>query len=387
MITKKQYYFDYAASTPLDEAVLEEMSPYFSEQFFNPSATYAPAKEVRQSLHDARARVARVLGAKPEEIIFTAGGTEANNLAIQGILGQFPAGTCLIGALEHDSVRMPAHESARMRELPVDEVGHVLLDKIEQLVADDTVLVSVMYANNEIGTIEHLHKITTVLDTIKKRRQSDGNELPLYFHTDACQAANYLNLQVHRLGVDLMTLNGGKIYGPKQSGCLFIKRGTHLSPQIVGGGQEYGYRSGTENVPAIIGFAAALEQAQDMRKAESARLQKLQRHVLKTVSSLSGTVIITGPKKNRLPNNIHLMIPGFKNETLLLQLEQHGILAAAGSACSAQNDEAYSHVLEAIGVDELCARSSIRLTMGRGTDDAAVDALLSALRDLISGKQ
>ena len=356
------------------------MQPYFTDKFYNPSATYLPAANIRNDLDEARARIANLLGARPGEIVFTAGGTEANNLAIHGIMSQFPGSNLIVSAVEHESVLAAAHQYNH-REAPVNSQGLVDVDKLAELINEQTVLVSVMYANNEVGTIQPIRQISQKLDQVRRQRQKQGNELPIYFHTDAAQAAAYLDLHASRLDVDLMTINGGKIYGPKQTGVLFVSHKLQLTPQILGGGQERGLRSGTENVAGFIGLATALDLVQDRRHEESERLTKLQEQFLRQLSQNIPTAIINGSLKNRLPNNIHITLPGKDNERLLLQLEQEGILAAAGSACSASNEEP-SHVLRAMGLGADHAQSSLRFTMGRQTTLQQVNQTIRALERL-----
>lgn len=371
-------YLDYAAATPLMPDVLTVMQPYFATEFYNPSATYQAAQIVHKDLERARAKVAHWLGARPSEIIFTAGGTEANNLAIHGVLRQFPDGNVVVSAVEHESVLVPAR-GYECREVAVQPDGRLKLDDLERQIDDRTVLVSVMYANNEIGTIQPLREAAKL---VAAKRQARGpNSRPLLLHTDACQAANYLDLHVARLGVDLLTLNGGKIYGPKQSGALYVKAGTVLQAQVLGGGQERGLRSGTENVAAAIGLATALEQAQNRRHDEVERLRLLQRQFLQLLGEQMSAAVVNGSRKHRLPNNVHLTLAGKDNERLLIQLEQAGILAAAGSACSA-SDEEPSHVLRAIGLSDAEARASLRFTMGRGTTPAMIEHTVQQLREL-----
>lgn len=374
-------YLDHAAATPMDPAVQKAMQPYLADNFYNPSATYLPAQAVSKELAAARARVAKVLGAKPAEIIFTAGGTESNNLAIRGIMSCYPKSTVVVGAIEHESVLQPAALYRRI-VAPVSPDGTIDLDKLAKLITDDTALVSVMYANNEIGTIQPIKKVAQLVADIRSHRQKRKVKQPLYLHTDACQAANYLDLHVSRLGVDLMTLNGGKIYGPKQSGVLYVRGGVDLEPLIYGGGHERGLRSGTENVAADIGFAKALEITQTKRHAEAKRLQALQYTFFKALKHQLPNVVINGSLNHRLPNNIHLTLPGQDNERLLIKLEEQGILAAAGSACSASNEEP-SHVLRAIGLSDNEAQSSIRLTAGRTTTQKDIAHTINALSDTI----
>jgi cysteine desulfurase len=356
---------------------LQAMQPYFTEQFYNPSASYAPARQVSADVQQARAKVAHWLGTRPSEITFTAGGTEANNLAIHGIMQRYPQSNIVVSAIEHDAVLRPAARYG-IRLARVTSQGLVDLADLQSKIDEHTVLVSVMYANNEIGTIQPVKEVAALVASIRQERRQQGNELPLYLHTDACQAASYLDLHVSRLGVDLMTINGGKIYGPKQSGALYIKAGLELLPLVQGGGQEHGLRSGTENVPAFVGLAAALDISQAMRHDEVYRLQGLQQHFYKQLAAKLPQAVINGSTKKRLPNNVHVALPGHDNERVLLELEARGILAAAGSACSASSEEP-SHVLRALGLSDADAQSSLRFTMGRSTDQAAVDRLVDAL--------
>jgi cysteine desulfurase len=375
-------YFDHAAATPMDPRVLEAMQPYFAEQFYNPSALYSSALQVVKDIAGARANVAAILGARPSEIIFTAGGTEANNIAIHGVMAAHPGKKMLLTSVEHDSVLEPGREFGAT-ELGVQPDGRVKVERLEQAITDDTVLVSVQYANNEIGTVQPIRDIGLIIKTIRKARRAAGNDTPLYFHSDACQASPYLDLHVARLGVDLLTLNGGKMYGPKQSGVLYVAGGIVLAPLVRGGGQERNIRSGTENVPAIIGFSKALELVQADRKTEAERLIKLRDSCIAQLEAVIPGIAITGSRKFRLPNNVHITVQGKDNERLLVQLDEAGILAAAGSACSASNEEA-SHVLLALDMSEAQARSSLRFTFGHSTDEAAVKKLVATLVELLA---
>jgi cysteine desulfurase len=377
---KDYLYFDHAAATPVDSRVLEAMLPYFSEQFYNPSALYGPAVAVANAVAAARATVGQLIGAHPSEVVFTAGGTEANNLAIRGVMEHFPGKKMATLAIEHDSVLGPAslYDSTIV---PVGEDGRAKLAAIKDAVTDDTVLVSVQYGGNEIGTVQPLSDIGQFIKEARQARREAGNDTPLYLHTDACQVPLYLDVHVARLGVDLLTLNGGKIYGPKQSGVLYVARGVELAPLILGGGQERAIRSGTENVPAIIGFARALDLAQAGRKAESSRLSKLRDDCMQELEAKVPGLEITGSKRFRLPNNVHVTIDGTDNERLLFELDQRGILAAAGSACSASSEEP-SHVLKALGFTDAKARGSLRFTFGHATNKSAIDTLIKTLADL-----
>lgn len=379
----KSRYFDYAAATPMDARVLEKMQPYFSDQFYNPSATYLPAQTVRKELDAARTTIGGIIGAQKSEIIFTAGGTEANNLAIQGVLRHFPEGNVIVSAIEHDSVIRPA-ELFDHAVAPVGPQGIIDVDRLVALINDHTVLISVMYANNEVGTVQPIRSIAQALEGIRRRRRADGNMLPLYLHTDAAQAAAYQDIHVSRLHVDLMTVNGGKIYGPKQSGFLFVSSKVALSPLIVGGGQERGMRSGTENVAGTIGLAAALQLVQERRHDESLRLRQFQGLFLELLKTHIPAAVVNGSLTQRLPNNVHLTIPGRDNERMLLELEEYGILAAAGSACSA-SDEEPSHVLRAMGLSDEDAQASLRFTMGILTTEedvrTAVEKLAASIQN------
>lgn len=375
-------YLDYAAATPLAPEAFVVMFPYFRDKFYNPSATYLAAIDIKKDLETARASVAGQLGTRPREIIFTAGGSEANNLAIRGVLEAFPGKKIVTSSIEHDSVLITTQHYAHAFA-PVNSQGQLDVAATEALIDDNTVLVSCMLVNNEVGTIQPITKLAGVIEGIRAKRKTAGNTLPLYLHTDACQAGLYLDLHVSRLGVDMMTLNGGKIYGPKQSGILFIKNGVQLHPQILGGGQERGMRSGTENVAFAVGFAWALSAAQANRHQEGKRVSDLQRQFITGLQTAIPSVIINGSVKNRLPNNVHVTFPGQDNERLLFALDEQGIMAAAGSACSASSDEP-SHVLKAMGISEQDAQSSLRFSMGHDTTSEAIERVIAVLSELVS---
>ncbi len=374
-------YLDFAAATPLDPKVEAAMRPYWQTKFYNPSANYLAGQGVAKDIQVARASVAAILGTRPSEIIFTAGGTESDNLAINGVMQIYPKAKLLVSATEHEAVLQTA-QAYKHQLIPVNQQGVVDLAKLADLIDDQTVLISVMYANNEIGTIQPLHQIAKLIKVVKQDRQKAGNKLPLFFHTDASQAANYLDLHVSRLGVDLMTLNGGKIYGPKQTGALFVKAGLVLLSQIKGGGQERGLRSGTENVPGIIGFAKALQIAQNQRDKEVKRLQALQKSFTEQLQKALPKAIINGGKQ-RLPNNVHITIPGIDNERVMMQLDEQGVVCAVGSACSASNEEP-SHVLKAIGLTDTEAQSSLRFSLGRPTTAQDIKVSVQALQQILS---
>lgn len=375
-------YLDYAAATPLDQRVLDAMQPYHQAQFYNPSATYRSALDVHAALETARAGIAHWFGSRPSEVVFTAGGTEANNLAIRGVMQRYPTSNVVVSAIEHSAVLEPARRYD-CREAGVMTDGRLDLADLSLKIDDQTVLVSIMYANNEIGTVQPLHDVASLLAGIKKQRRANGNATPLYLHSDACQAGNYLDLHTSRLGVDLMTINGGKLYGPKQSGALYVKAGLVLEPLLYGGGQERGLRSGTENVAGAIGLAVALDLAQRQRPAETKRLHSLQLEFYRLLQTQLPSAIINGSRKHRLPNNLHLTVPGFDNERLLIQLDEAGVMAAAGSACSASDVEA-SHVLRALSLSTAAARSSLRFSMGQATTLPMIERTVQLLAGFVA---
>lgn len=374
-------YLDYAAATPMDQSVFLAMQPYFSDKFYNPSATYLASQAVKKDLEAARGRIAHWLGARSSEVIFTAGTTEANNLVIQGVMRQFPNANLVVSAIEHDSV-LAAAELFDHKIAPVTAKGLLDVEHTKQLIDDNTVLVSVMYANNEVGTIQPIKQLGSLVEAIRKDRRQRGVTSPLYLHTDAAQAVNYLDLHAARLKVDFMSINGGKMYGPKQSGALYVNAHARLQPQILGGGQEKGLRSGTENVAGSIGLARALESTQEMRHQEAARLRQIQHAFIRSLKEQIPAAVINGSVDNRLPNNVHITIPGHDNERLLMMLDEQGILCAAGSACSA-SDEEPSHVLRAMGISEADAQASLRFTMGRQTMLEDIEKTVTVLRSLL----
>lgn len=375
-------YLDHAAATPLDDDVIAAMQPYFATKFYNPSAVYLVAKAVAADIAAARQKVAGVLGVRPAEITFTAGGTEANNLAIHGVMSQFPGAHMVVSAVEHDSVLESAKEYDHS-VVKVNPDGRINLEAFEAAITDKTVLVSVMYVNNEIGTVMPLAKIAKIIAQIRTARQAADNILPLYFHTDAAQAPLYFDLHVTRLGVDLFTLNGGKIYGPKQSGLLYANASVELAARIIGGGQEFGRRSGTENVPAIIGLSHALSTAAEQYRSAATQLGSLQKLFFDEVAQHIPQAVCNGSQKYRTPNNVHLTLPGTDNERLIMELDERGIMCAVGSACSASSDQP-SHVLKAIGLSDEHAQASLRFTMGKNTTKADIRRTVEVLAELVA---
>jgi cysteine desulfurase len=288
----------------------------------------------------------------------------------------------VLGATEHSSIIEPA-KAYDHSLVAVHPDGRTDLENLKKSITDDTVLVSIMLANNEIGTIAPIKKVANIIKKIREARIKAGNKIPLYLHSDICQAVLYLDTHPARLGVDLMTFNGGKIYGPKQSGLLYVKTGIVLDSLIQGGGQERNLRSGTENVPSIIGFSVALRKAVKRHESNHKKLTDLQKTFINLLSQHVPQASLNGPTDYRLPNNIHITIPGIDNERIMMELDERGIECAVGSACSASSDEP-SHVLKAIGMTDVEAQSSLRFTMGLETTKEDIKTAVLALRECVS---
>ena len=358
----QQIYLDHAAATPMDERVLMAMRPYFSDDFYNPSSPYAPAVKVRQDYEDAKHSLAVSIGAKPGEIIITAGATESINLAFNAVNGHV-----IVSSIEHHAVL----NCAKLCEHTIvqsDERGFVSADTIKLAIKSNTQLISVALANNEIGTVQPLRDIAQIVKLERESRLMRGDKTPIYLHCDASQGVGQLDINVARLGVDMLTINSGKIYGPKMVGLLWAASYVRLNPQIVGGGQERGIRSGTENVAGVIGFARALEFVTTHRKYEAERLAKLRDGLQKTLTDQFSNAIISGHVKHRLAGHLHISFPGLDGERLIFLLENRGVLVSTGSACAA-NKGTRSHVLTAIGLSPEVADGSVRITLGHLSTD------------------
>lgn len=360
------YYLDHAAATPIDERVLAAMQPFFSDAFFNPSSPYAPAIAVRREYEAAKSRLAATIGAKGDELIITAGATESINLAFSSVKGHV-----VTSNIEHHAV-LKAAELHDHTLVEPNQKGSVSAEAVQVAITPETELVSVHLANNEIGTIQPIREIAVVVDAEKARRKEAGEARAIYFHCDGSQGFGQIDVNVARLGVDMLTLNSGKIYGPKQVALLWCKPGVHVLPQIVGGGQERGLRSGTENVAGVVGFAKAAELAHGHKKSEAERLMKL-RDTLQSrlVESFGDTMIISGNQKKRLPGSLHISFPGIDGERLVFSLESERVLLATGSACAA-NQGTRSHVLTAIGMSDEEADGSLRITLGHLNDEKSL---------------
>jgi cysteine desulfurase len=356
-------YLDHAAATPIDPRVLAAMQPFFSDDFYNPSSPYSPAVLVRRAYDDAKHTLAQQIGAKADELIVTAGATESINLAFHGGTGHV-----IVPNIEHHAVLAAAklHDHTL---IAADERGLVSADLIKAAIRPDTWLVSVAIANNELGTTQPIRDIAQVIKAEREARLGRGETTPIYLHSDASQGVGQIDINVARLGIDMLTLNSGKIYGPKQVGLLWAASDVQLTPLIVGGGQERGLRSGTENVAGTIGFAKALTLVCEHRKFESERLAKLRDYMQSALAEAFSEAVFSGHQKHRLSGHLHVSFPGLDGERLVFMLENRGVLVATGSACAA-NKGTRSHVLSAIGLAPEVADGSLRLTLGHlSTED------------------
>jgi cysteine desulfurase len=376
-VNSELIYLDHAAATPLDARVLEAMQPYLSDLFFNPSSPYAPALAVRRDYEAAKHTIAQAIGAKPDELVMTAGATESINLAFGSI-----GGHAIAANIEHHAI-LAAIKRRDHTLINVTSTGLVTVDSIKAALRPDTQLISVALANNELGTIQPLRDIAQLVREERTRRLATGSTVPLYLHSDASQGVGQIDVHVARLGVDLLTLNAGKIYGPKQVGLLWASSHVVLSPQIVGGGQERGLRSGTENVAGVIGFAKALYLAEKSRKTESERLRQLRDSLERRLVDAFPDAVVSGSRKKRLPGHLHISFPGIDAERVIFGLETRGVLVATGSACAA-NKGTRSHVLEAIGLAPEVADGSLRLTLGHLSQNDTIQAAGEHIIDVIT---
>lgn len=356
-MSTEQIYLDYAAATPIDERVIAVMQKYFTDDFYNPSSPYMPAVRVRRAFEDAKQTLANLIGAKSGAVIMTAGATESINLAFNWVNGHV-----VVPSIEHHAVLRCASALSHTI-VSADSRGYVSAEVIKEAIQPDTQLVSVALANNELGTIQPIRAIAEIIKNEREQRLISGNLTPIFLHCDASQGAGQIDINVARLGVDMMTINAGKIYGPKQVGLLWADSRVQLAPQIVGGGQERGMRSGTENVAGTIGFAKALELVIEHRTFESERLAKLRDDLQRTLTSAFSDAVVSGYEKHRLASYLHISFPGIDAERLIFILENRGVLVASGSACAA-NKGTRSHVLTAIGLTPELADGSIRITLG-----------------------
>jgi cysteine desulfurase len=373
-------YLDHAATTPVDARVLEAMRPYFDADYGNPASVHAFGRRAERALETARREIAEILSCAPGEIIFTGCGSEADNLALRGAAlaarAKTGAAHLITTPIEHAAVietarQLRDHFGVTLTEVQVDDVGRVNPDDVDRALRPDTALVSVMYANNEIGTIEPIADIATLC-----------RERGVRLHTDAVQAASQLDVDVQRLGVDFLALGAHKFYGPKGVGALYIRAGSPLLPAQTGGGHEYGLRAGTQNVPYIVGLAEALKITASERDAHNARFRALRERVIEGVLGTIPLSRLTGHRTERLPNHASFVFEGVNGNDLLMHLDLAGIAASSGSACKT-GDPKPSEVLLALGLEPEWALGSLRITVGRATTDAHIDRLLSVLPEVV----
>ncbi len=371
----KTIYFDHAATTPVDPQVLEAMLPYFTEHYGNPSELHRLGREARAAVEQARAQVAAALGAGEKEIVFTGGGTESDNLALFGYLSRFQPGHLVVSAIEHPAVLEAARALNRqgwaVDFVPVDGDGVVDLDAYQQAFRDDTRLASVMLANNVVGTVQPVAELARI-----------AHEKGAAFHTDAVQAVGALPVDVAELGVDLLSLSGHKLYGPKGIGALYVKRGTRLQPLLHGGGHERRLRSGTENVPGVVGLGVAIGLATGQLNEVRPRLESLRDRLAAGVQERVPEVIRLGHPTQRLPGNVAFSVRYIEGESMLLRLDAHGFMVSSGSACASGSLEP-SHVVLALGLRAEDAHGSIRISLGRENTGEEVDAFLDAFPAIV----
>ena len=374
----ERIYLDYAATTPVHPDVLEAMRPYFTENFGNPSAIHACGQTARGAVDEARAKVAGLIGSKPEEIVFTGGGTEADNFAIEGTAyaNEKRGNHIITSSIEHHAVletcKFLEKRGFSVTYLPVDSYGLVDPDAVRKALTPKTVLVSVMQANNEVGTIQPLAEISKIT-----------REAGIWLHTDAVQTAGHIPADVNELGVDLLSMSAHKLYGPKGIGALYIRKEKNLVPFMHGGEQESGRRAGTENVPGIVGFGKAAELAQKEMTQEAKRLTGLRDKLIAGLMEHIDHTHLNGHPVKRLPNNVNLSIEYVEGESMCLNLDLAGVCSSTGSACSSGSLEA-SHVLLAMGIPPERARASLRFTLGKWTTDKEIEKVIEVLIPIVA---
>lgn len=381
---QKKIYLDYAATTPLSPEVLREMLPYLKKDFGNPSSIHTLGQIAQEGLDRARERVANFLNCSISEIFFTGSATEANNLAIFGLIKAFQKEGIkphiITTQIEHHAVLEPCKElekqGVEITYLEVNKEGLVKLSALEKAIKQNTVLVSIIYANNEIGTIQPIAEIGKLLQITNSKLKNK-----IYFHTDAVQAVNYLDCDVEKLGVNLLTLSAHKIYGPKGVGVLYIKQGTLISPLIYGGGHESGLRSGTENVAGIVGLGKAIEEVKKSKK-DIKRIEKLRNKLIDNILKNIPKAKLNGSREHRLANNVNVSIPGAEGESMVIALDQEGIAVSTGSACSSRSLKP-SHVLLALGLLPKEAHGSLRFSLGRYTQEEDINKVLAVLPKIV----
>ena len=372
----KRIYMDYASTTPVDSRVLKEMEPYFNKEFGNTMSVHSSGRTVKAALEKAREKVASLMKADPKELVFTGSATESNNFALKGIAfaNRKKGNHIIISPIEHDCVleasRWLEKQGFKITYLPVDKYGLVYPKEVEKAIRKDTILVSVMHANNEIGTIEPIEEIGKIC-----------REKNVYFHSDAAQSFGKIPIDVKKMNIDLLTVNAHKMYGPQGVGALFIRKGVNIDPLLHGGGHEFGLRSSTTNVPGVVGFGVAADLRKKEMNDEAKRLTKLRDKLIEGVLKIENSHLNGHPTK-RLPNNTNFWFAFIEGEALVLHLDMKGVEASTGSACSSSSLEP-SHVLTAIGLKHEQAHGSLRLSLGKYNTESDIDYVLDVLPSIV----
>ena len=368
-------YLDNAASTQIHDDVLNSMLPFLKEQYGNPSSIHRYGRLTRKAIHKARKQIASLINADPAEILITSGGTESNNMALVGISSQFPSSQIITSSIEHDAILEPCKKlisnGFQVDYLSVDKFGMIDVSDLQNIISKKTSLVSVMFGNNEVGTIQPIKEIAKIC-----------HENQILFHTDAVQTVGKIPVDVKELGVDLLSISSHKLHGPKGIGALYIKDGVKINPIILGGGQEFRLRSGTENVASIVGFGQACEIAQNNLVENSISIKKLQELLIKKVLDEIPQVTFNGHLESRLSNNAHFTFLGVNGEDLIIKLDEYGIAASTGSACSVNTQKA-SHVLESMGFSLEQITGSLRLTVGIFNTENEINETVNILKKVV----
>lgn len=383
----KKIYLDNSATTPVDSKVFEKMKPYFSEKYGNASEFHELGRIAKMALEESRKTVADFLGAQKEEIIFTGSATESINLSHKGLVeallgsSNFKKVHIITSSIEHKAVletlkHIEKIKQAEVTLLPVNVYGRIDLVSLKKAIKTNTVLVSIMYANNEVGTIEPIKEVGDLLKKINKKRKQR-----IYFHTDATQAINYLDCNVNFLGVDLLSFSGHKIYAPKGVGILYIRKNTPLVPQMDGGSQERGLRSGTENIPFIVGISEAVKLV-NKHKKDTNKIEKLRNLLIKGILKNINEVTLTGNPVKRIPSIASFVVDGVEGESMILLLSEKGVFVSSGSACTSDKLTP-SHVLLSMGINIVASHSSIRFSLGRNTKKEDIDYVLKVFPDIV----
>ncbi|MGB9663025.1 MAG: cysteine desulfurase NifS [Moorellaceae bacterium] len=373
----RRVYLDHSATTPVRPEVLEEMLPFLKDQFGNPSTIYSWGRHARSAVEEARTRVAKLIGAQPEEIVFTSGGTEADNMALIGVAyaNQKKGNHIITSSIEHhavlDTAQYLKRQGFEVTFLPVTPEGLVRVEDVAEALTDKTILISIMHVNNEVGTIQPIREIGKL-----------ARERGIIFHTDAVQSVGKIPVNVDELNVDLLSASAHKIYGPKGVGCLYIRKGTRIQPLLHGGGQERKRRAGTENVAGIVGFGKAAELAGLELESEAPRLKRLRDKLIDGVLHRIDEVQLNGDRERRSPINANFSFRYVEGESILLSLDMKGIAASSGSACTSGSLDP-SHVLLAMGIPHEIAHGSVRMTLGRDNTEEDIDYVLEVLPEII----